>query len=247
MRAGLDDIAVRDDEDAAGRADGGQAVGDDECRAVFCQLVERVLDFGLGQRIKRARRLVENQDRWIFEEDTRNRNALLLSAGKKRSALADVGVEAVWHGQNVVVNLRALRGLHDFIHRRVGLSVADVLQNRVGKQEHLLLHNADIPAQALLREAANIQPVKKDFAGRNVIKARDELAERRLAAARAIKNAMNRYLAVVAPDSLKIKKVIGGAAISAMTANLISGRKSDLSVLTLLLMVWFIRRKNNLL
>ena len=46
---------------------------------------------------------------------------------------------------------------------------------------------------------------------------------------------------------LKIKKVIGGAAISAMTANLISGRKSDLSVLTLLLMVWFIRRKNNLL
>ena len=42
-------------------------------------------------------------------------------------------------------------------------------------------------------------------------------------------------------------KVIGGAAISAMTANLISGRKSDLSVLTLLLMVWFIRRKNNLL
>lgn len=62
-----------------------------------------------------------------------------------------------------------------------------------------------------------------------------------------IKNAMNRYLAVVAPDSLKIKKVIGGAAISAMTANLISGRKSDLSVLTLLLMVWFIRRKNNLL
>lgn len=60
-------------------------------------------------------------------------------------------------------------------------------------------------------------------------------------------NAMNRYLAVVAPDSLKIKKVIGGAAISAMTANLISGRKSDLSVLTLLLMVWFIRRKNNLL
>lgn len=60
-------------------------------------------------------------------------------------------------------------------------------------------------------------------------------------------NAMNRYLAVVAPDSLKIKKVIGGAAISAMTANLISGRKSDLSVLTLLLMVWFIQRKNNLL
>lgn len=60
-------------------------------------------------------------------------------------------------------------------------------------------------------------------------------------------NAMNRYLAVVAPDSLKIKKVIGGAAISAMTANRISGRKSDLSVLTLLLMVWFIQRKNNLL
>ena len=142
-----------------------------------------MLDFGFGQRIKRARRLVEDQDRRIFEENAGNRNALLLPAGKERAAFADVGVEAVWHGQNVVVNLRALRGLHDFIHRRVGLSVADVLQNRVGKQEHVLLHNADIPAQALLREAANIQPVKKDFAGRDVIKARDELAERRLAAA----------------------------------------------------------------
>lgn len=68
MRALLLDAAVRDDQNAAGLPDGGQAVGDDERRAVLCQLVKGVLDLGLGQTVERRGRLVEDQDRRVFRK-----------------------------------------------------------------------------------------------------------------------------------------------------------------------------------
>ena len=68
VRAALGDAAVGDDDDLPGRADGGQAVRDDERGAVFCQLVECVLDLRFRQRVKRAGRLVQNEDGRIFEE-----------------------------------------------------------------------------------------------------------------------------------------------------------------------------------
>ena len=156
---------------------------DDERGAVFCQLVECVLDLRFCQRVKRAGRLVQNEDGRIFEKDPRDGDALLLPAGEQRAAFADVGVEAVGHGHDVVVDLGPLRRLDDLVHLGVGLAVADVLKDGIGEQEDLLLHDADRAAQALLRHAAHVQPVDGDAAGRDVVKAWDELAERALAAA----------------------------------------------------------------
>ena len=164
-------------------ADGGETVGDDERRAVLRQLVERMLNFRLGQAVQRRGRLVQDQHRRVFQENARDGDALLLSAGQECAAFADVGVEAVRHCQNVVVNFRPFRGLHDLVHRRVGPSVADVFQNGVGKQKYLLLHDADVLAQAVLRQIAHVMAVYQNGAIGHVVKARDELAERGLAAA----------------------------------------------------------------
>ena len=79
VRAAFGDAAVGNDDDLACGADGGQAVCDDERGAVLCQLVKRVLDLRLGQRVKGARRLVKDEDGRIFEENARDGNALLLS------------------------------------------------------------------------------------------------------------------------------------------------------------------------
>ena len=68
IRAALGDAAVGNDDDLACGADGGQAVRNDERGAIFRQFVKRVLDLRLRQRVERARRLVENENRRVFED-----------------------------------------------------------------------------------------------------------------------------------------------------------------------------------
>ena len=58
VRALLFNFAVRNDKNAVRLADGGETVGDDERRAVLRQLVERMLNFRLGQAVQRRGRCV---------------------------------------------------------------------------------------------------------------------------------------------------------------------------------------------
>lgn len=116
VRALLGNLPVDDDDDAAGGADGGKAMGDDERRAVLGQLVKGVLDLRLGHGIERRGRLVKDQDGRIFQEDAGDGDALLLPARQERAALADVGVKAVGHRHDVVVNFGALGRGDDLVH-----------------------------------------------------------------------------------------------------------------------------------
>ena len=65
------------------------------------ELLERGLHGGLGRRVERARRLVEEDDRRVLEEAARDRDALLLAAAQPQPALADDGLplllEALHH------------------------------------------------------------------------------------------------------------------------------------------------------
>ena len=68
-------------QDAVGEANGGQAVGDDENRAPCGDLRHVLLDDPLAFIIERACSFVEDQDPWLAQECTTNRNALALAAG----------------------------------------------------------------------------------------------------------------------------------------------------------------------
>ena len=54
------------------------------------QPAEIVLDGALRLGVERAGRFVENEDRRIVVERARDRDALLLSAGKREAGLADL-------------------------------------------------------------------------------------------------------------------------------------------------------------
>ena len=158
-------------------------MGDDQGRPAGRQLVEGVLDFRLRHGVQRGGRLVQNQDGRVFQEDTGNGDPLLLPAGKKRTPLAHVGVKAVGHGLNVIVDLRLLGRVDDLLHGGVRLAVADVFQNGVGKQEHVLLDNADVFVDASLGHVPDVQSVNGNRAGTDVVKPGDQLAQCRLTAA----------------------------------------------------------------
>ena len=95
VRALLDDPAVVEHDDQVGVPHGREAVGDHERRPAHHQLVERVEDHGLGPRVDRRRRLVEDEDRRVLEERAGDADALALAAGELRTPLAELGLVAL--------------------------------------------------------------------------------------------------------------------------------------------------------
>ena len=65
-----------------------QVVRDDDDRQLALQLVQQLLDLLRGDRIERARRLVEQQDFWLVGQRARDAEPLLLAAGEPERALA---------------------------------------------------------------------------------------------------------------------------------------------------------------
>ena len=90
----LDDAAVLEDQDAAGIAHGGEAMGDDEGGSALHHLIERPVTPRLGHRIERAGGFVENEDRRVFQQRAGDGEALAFAAGEKPAALADARFEA---------------------------------------------------------------------------------------------------------------------------------------------------------
>src|SRR5581483_11476320 len=94
-RAGLDDASLAKHQNARGVADGAEPVRDHEGGAALHHLVERHVEAGFGQRIERAGRFVEDEDRRVLEQRAGDGEALALAAGQQPAALADAGLEAL--------------------------------------------------------------------------------------------------------------------------------------------------------
>ena len=75
------------------------------------------------------------------------------------------------------------RRFDDLLLRRAGATVTDVFAQRAGEHVDLLLHDSDRAAERFERHVANVLPVDQHPAAGNVVEARHQRAERRLAAA----------------------------------------------------------------
>ena len=66
---------------------------------------------------------------------------------------------------------------------RVEPAVADVVHHRVGEQERILQHDADLRAQAGSGHIAHIDAVDRHRAARHIVEARQQIDDRGLARA----------------------------------------------------------------
>src|SRR5687767_13609607 len=94
----LDDAPTIEHENLRRVLNSREPVRDDEDRAPLEQAIDRLLDQALRLGIEGRGRFIENENRRIDEERTRDRNALPLPAGQAGSALT----------QERVVSLRKL-------------------------------------------------------------------------------------------------------------------------------------------
>ena len=184
MAALLDDAAARDDGDLVGVLDGGEAVGDHQRGAALAQLVQRALDHDLGGVVKRRGGLVQDEYGRVLEEHAGDGQALLLPARQAHAALADHGVVAVLHGEDVVVDVGALGGLDDLLLGGVETPVEYVVADGGVEQVDVLLHDAHVAAQRLERDAVDLLAVDEQLARGDVVEVGDQVAQRGLAASR---------------------------------------------------------------
>ena len=183
MPALLDDAAVAHDEDEVRLADGGQAVGDQERRAVAQQVVDGVLDKLLRLRVDGGRRLVEHEDARIGQHGARKGDQLLFARGQAVAALADVAVPALFELGRDLIGRNGPRRCLDLGVRGVQTAVADVLADRAGEQVRILQHIADVRVQPQLAALAVVPAVDEDLAGGRLKKAAGEVHKRALARA----------------------------------------------------------------
>ena len=82
MRAFLNNPAIVNDDDFVSVLNGRQAMGDNKDRTVLHQVVNGFLNHGFRLVVQCGSRLVQNDNRRIFDKRPRYCNPLFLSAGK---------------------------------------------------------------------------------------------------------------------------------------------------------------------
>ena len=147
VAAQLYDSAVIEHGDLVGIADGGDAVGDEQCgggRSVVAQPAEDAL-FGVG--VHAGQCVVEDEDGWPAQQCPGDGRALFLSAGERNAALAYHGLKALRELLELEADVGGFGGLHQVV--RGGMRRADhqVFADGFAEEESLLGHHADVTAQ----------------------------------------------------------------------------------------------------
>ena len=100
--------------------------------------LKRESDAGLGRRVHRRGRVVEDEDARVDEQRACDRNALPLTARERDPALADERVVAVRQPLDELVCLRCARSPFHVGERGVREPEGDVLPHRRRKEERIL-------------------------------------------------------------------------------------------------------------
>ncbi len=138
VRAPLDDAAGVDDQDDVGLAHRRQAVRDHQRGAARQRTPERLLHRRLGLRVEVRGGLVEHDDVRRLEQETGQRDALLLAAGEAIAAVADERVETVRKGLDQWQDLGVAERLEQLGVGGVGLGVEQVRADRLVEEMRVL-------------------------------------------------------------------------------------------------------------
>src|ERR1700722_2111393 len=179
----LDQAAALDGDDAIGKPQRRQPMGNDKHRPAAGDLGHVLLNDPLTLVVERARRLVEDQDARIGNQRAGDGEALTLACGQAAAAIAHDRVVAFGQFENEVVGPRKLRRSNDTLDRQRGIGQRNVVPDRAVEQHVFLKHDTDLATQPGRIDLREIDAVDQHTAALRDIEALDELGERALARA----------------------------------------------------------------
>src|SRR5690606_31626552 len=159
-------------------------MGDHKGRAPAGEFAEIRLNLLLRLTVEGRGGLVEEEDLRVLEHRACDRDPLLFAAGELQAALPDHGVPAVGQRLDEVADPGEARGFLDLRLACVRSAVGDVVADRVVEEPRVLRSDADRGTYRLLRRRADVLPVDRDAPAVNVVEAKQQPADRRLACPR---------------------------------------------------------------
>ncbi len=142
MAAALDDATPIEHENLRGMRHGRESVGDNEHRTPGQQALDGFLYKPLVLRVERRRRLIEDQQRWVHQQCTRDGDTLPLATGEPSAPLAEYRVVTLRELRDELVRIgRSGRGFDLRLRKPLRRSVRDVGANGVVEQHRVLTHD----------------------------------------------------------------------------------------------------------
>ena len=182
VRALLDHASSIEHDDLIGTGDRRESVRHRDHRSTCRQSCHRGIDRCLGLRIEGRCGLIEDQNRRIAHDRSRDGHALLLASRQPVSALADIGVIAIGQIVNEVVNLGGAPRPFNRPSIRVRISKPDVLPNRRVEEKAFLKDRSDLTAPRRLLHSAQIQSIDEHRTSGRIVEAHQEAEKSALAA-----------------------------------------------------------------
>lgn len=155
MCAALNDLAVIDDQNLVGIADGAQAVGDDEAGAPLHQVQHRRLNMLLRARVHTAGGLIQNQNGGVGQNGAGNSQQLPLPLAQIAAPLRQRCLVALRQAMDELIGVRQPRRRHHFLIAGLQTAVSNIVPNRAAKQHRLLQRHTNLPPQSRLVNLAN--------------------------------------------------------------------------------------------
>ena len=131
MGANFHNIPMVHTQDHIRIADGGKAVGDDKGCSALHEVFHTSLDEDFSSCINGRSCFIKNQNLWIREVGSCDRQQLLLSLGDVGTFFIDHGVITMVKGSDEVVNTGSFCRIDDFFIRGVHPAIADVFHHRI--------------------------------------------------------------------------------------------------------------------
>ena len=183
MAALFHDLAVLDDHDAVGVADGGQAVSDDEHRPTLHQRVHAVLDMLLSAGVDGGGGFVQNHHRGVLDSGPGDGQQLALALTEVGAVAGDHGLVAVGQAADEAVGVGGLCRGDALLVGGVQTAVADVVHDGAGEQVGVLKDGALTEPQGVLLDVPDVDAVAGDHAALDLIEPVDEVGDGGLARA----------------------------------------------------------------
>jgi hypothetical protein len=184
VRAARSDPPAVEDDDLVRERDRRETVRDDQRRPALHHLAQAGANAGLRRCIDRGGGVVEDKDPRVDREGARDRDPLPLSARERDAALADHRLVPLRQSLDEFVRLREPRDALDLLVAHVGTTEGHVLAHGRGEEERVLRDDPDLAPQRGERDVADVDAVHEYAPRVDVVEARHERGERRLARAR---------------------------------------------------------------
>lgn len=175
--AALDDLAVFENANHVGVADGGKTVSDDKDGATLHELVHTLLDEFLGASVDGRCCLVENENGGICDCGSCDCKELTLTLRKVFAVTGEHGVVAFGQVADEIVRIGEFRSGDDFFIGGIEFAKANVVGNRTREQVRVLQHHCHRATQIVLVDLGDVDVVVSYLALIYVIEAVDKVGD----------------------------------------------------------------------